>query len=65
MSRIPGTPDGVPGFIPTPLGEIVEYLPSPYEILVTLGIWATGLFIITCLIKHAVDIETGVVRLEK
>jgi len=52
-----------PGFIPTPLGEIVEYLPTLNEVLVSLGIWGTGLFIMTALIKHAVDIETGVVRL--
>jgi molybdopterin-containing oxidoreductase family membrane subunit len=50
-----------PGFIPTPLGEIVEYLPSANEVVVTLGIWGIGLFIITVLIKHAVDFETGVV----
>jgi molybdopterin-containing oxidoreductase family membrane subunit len=48
-----------PGFIPTPLGEIVEYLPSANEVMVTLGIWGAGLFIMTVLIKHAVDIETG------
>jgi len=51
-----------PGFIPTPLGEIVEYLPSLNEVLVTLGIWGVGLFVMTVLLKHAVDIETGVVR---
>ncbi len=48
-----------PGFIPTPLGEIVEYLPSANEAMVSLGIWGVGLFIMTVLIKHAVDIETG------
>jgi len=51
-----------PGFIPTPLGEIVEYLPSANEVMVTVGIWGIGLFIMTVLIKHAVDIETGEVR---
>ncbi len=51
-----------PGFIPTPLGEIVEYLPSTNEVMVALGIWGIGLFIITVLIKHAVDIETGEIR---
>ncbi len=50
-----------PGFIPTPLGEIVEYMPSANEWLVTLGIWGVGLFIMTVLLKHAVDIETRVV----
>jgi molybdopterin-containing oxidoreductase family membrane subunit len=53
-----------PGFIPTPLGEIVEYLPSTNEWLVTLGIWGVGLFIMTVLLKHAVDIETGEVQPE-
>jgi len=48
-----------PGFIPTPLGEIVEYMPSANEVMVTLGIWGIGLFIMTVLLKHAVDIETG------
>lgn len=48
-----------PGFIPTPLGEIVEYMPSANEVMVSLGIWGIGLFIMTVLIKHAVDIETG------
>ncbi|MCP4292090.1 MAG: polysulfide reductase NrfD [bacterium] len=54
-----------PGFIPTPLGEIVEYLPSLNEVLVSLGIWGIGLMIMTVLIKHAVDIETGVVKMKK
>ncbi len=54
-----------PGFIPTPLGEIVEYMPSFTEVMVSLGIWGTGLLVMTMLIKHAVDIETGVVGLHK
>ena len=49
----------VPGFIPTPLGEIFEYLPSLTETMVCFGIWATGLLIMTLLIKFATDIETG------
>ena len=51
-----------PGFIPTPLGEIVEYLPSANEWMVSLGIWGVGLFIMTVLLKHAVDIETKAVK---
>ena len=54
-----------PGFIPTQLGEIVEYMPSANEVMVSVGIWGTGLFIITCLIKHAVDVETGEIKLKK
>ncbi len=32
----------VPAFVPTPLGEIVEYAPTPHEIVICLGIWAFG-----------------------
>jgi len=49
----------VPGFIPSPLGEIVEYTPSWVEIAVTAGIWALGLFVMTVLIKVALPIELG------
>ncbi len=49
----------VPGFIPTPLGEIVEYVPSWVEVAVTAGIWALGLFVMTVLIKVALPIELG------
>ncbi len=47
----------VPGFIPSPLGEIVEYFPSWVEIAVTVGIWALGCFVFTLLIKAALRIE--------
>lgn len=49
----------VPGFIPSPWGEIVEYSPTWVEIAVTLGIWAMGLFVLTFLIRAALPIETG------
>lgn len=49
----------IPGFVPSPLGEIVEYTPSAVELLVSLGIWATGLFVITLLVKVALPIELG------
>ncbi len=54
----------IPGFTPTPLGEILEYSPTLNEIGVSVGIWAVGIFIMTILIKHAVDIETKVLALE-
>lgn len=47
----------VPGFIPSPLGEIVDYFPTWIEIAVTLGIWALGFFIFTLLVKAAITIE--------
>ncbi len=49
----------VPGFIPSPLGEIVEYAPTAIELLVSAGILALGLFVFTVLAKVAVAIETG------
>jgi molybdopterin-containing oxidoreductase family membrane subunit len=52
----------VPGFIPSPLGEIVEYTPTLVEIGVTLGVWALGLFVLTILVRVALPIELGEVR---
>lgn len=52
----------IPGFIPSPLGEIVEYTPTWVELAVTAGIWALGLFILTVLVRVALPIELGKVR---
>ncbi|MCH2175716.1 MAG: polysulfide reductase NrfD [Lentisphaeria bacterium] len=52
----------VPGFIPSPLGEIVEYTPSHIELMVSAGIIALGIFIFTCLSKVAVGIEKGEIK---
>jgi Ni/Fe-hydrogenase subunit HybB-like protein len=52
----------IPGFVPSPLGEIVEYTPTGIELAVTAGIWALGLFVLTVLIKVALPIELGEVR---
>lgn len=49
----------VPAFIPTPLGEIVEYQPTLNEVLVTLGIWATGLLIYTILVRITIPVLAG------
>ncbi len=43
----------VPGFIPSTLHEIVEYLPSLTEWKVSAGIWALGLMVLTVLLKMA------------
>jgi Ni/Fe-hydrogenase subunit HybB-like protein len=45
------------GLAVTPLHEVVEYFPTANEIGVTLGIWATGFFILTMLYKIAIDVE--------
>ena len=47
----------VPGLVPSPLGEVVDYAPSLVEIGVTLGILALGIFVVTVLIKPALIIE--------
>jgi Ni/Fe-hydrogenase subunit HybB-like protein len=52
----------VPGFIPTPLGEVFEYTPTWIEIGVTIGIWALCALIFTLLAKASIAIELGEVR---
>ncbi len=52
----------IPGFIPSPLGEIVDYAPTWVEIAVTMGIWAAGLAIFTALVRVAIPIELGRLR---
>ncbi len=49
----------VPAFVPTPLGEIVEYFPTLNEVFVTLGIWAFGLLLYTIFVRVSVPVLTG------
>src|SRR5512134_2403080 len=49
----------IPGFVPDVLGDIYEYSPTGTEILVTIGIWAAGLFVFTMLLRIAVPIMNG------
>ena len=53
----------IPGFIPTPLGEMAEYMPSLNETLVCFGVWAFGFLVYTILIRMSVPILQG--RLSK
>lgn len=52
----------VPGFIPTPLGEVFEYSPTALELAVAAGIWATGMLLFTLLAKASIGIELGTVH---
>jgi len=52
----------VPGFIPTPLGEIVDYTPTVNETLICLGIWAFGFLLYTIFLKATIPVLTGEVR---
>jgi molybdopterin-containing oxidoreductase family membrane subunit len=49
----------VPGFIPTPLGEVFEYTPTAIELGVSLGIWAFCALLFTLLAKSSIAIELG------
>ena len=49
----------VPAFVPTQLGELVEYVPTMREVLVCLGIWAFGLLLYTILVRISVPVLAG------
>ena len=49
----------IPGFVPDVLGDFYEYSPTGTEMLVTIGIWATGLLVFTLLLRIAVPIMNG------
>lgn len=53
----------VPGFIPSTLHEVVEYVPSQTEWKITAGIWAFGLLLLTTMLKVALAIFTNRMRL--
>ena len=52
----------VPGYIPTPIGEVPESYPSFVEWLLTIGIWAFGFFVLTILLKGAIGILQGEIK---
>ncbi len=49
----------VPGFLPTPLGEIVEYVPTLNEIQICIGIWAFGILLFSWMLRLALPIVSG------
>ncbi|MEI8255002.1 MAG: NrfD/PsrC family molybdoenzyme membrane anchor subunit [Deltaproteobacteria bacterium] len=53
----------IPGFVPSALGEVMDYSPSLIEFLVSMGVWSTGAAIFTVFVKIAVPIEIGELRL--
>ena len=55
----------IPAFVPTPLGEIVEYTPTLHEILVCIGIWAFGLLLYTIFVRMSVPVLSGQLTLRK
>ena len=49
----------MPAFIPSPLGEIVEYMPTWNETLICFGIWAFGLLIYTIFVRITIPVLQG------
>lgn len=49
----------IPAFIPTPIGEIVEYTPTLDETLICLGIWAFGLLLYTIFVRITIPVLSG------
>lgn len=52
----------IPGFVPSPLGQVVEYLPTLNETFVCLGIWAFGLLLYSWMLHVAIPILNGSLR---
>jgi Ni/Fe-hydrogenase subunit HybB-like protein len=50
----------VPGFIPSPLETITEYVPTGTEIAITVGVWAVGFLLLTLLYKIFVSVRSGI-----
>jgi molybdopterin-containing oxidoreductase family membrane subunit len=48
------------GFVPSPLHHINEYVPTFPELAITLGVYATGFFVLTALFKIAVSVKEEV-----
>lgn len=45
------------GFIPSPMETVPEYSPTLHEVLITLGVWATGSLVLTLLYKTAISVK--------
>jgi molybdopterin-containing oxidoreductase family membrane subunit len=52
----------VPGFIPSPIGEVTEYFPTLIEVMMTIGLWAMGFLLLTILLKGAIGIMLGDIK---
>lgn len=48
------------GFVPNPLHHVNEYVPTTPELVITIGIYATGIFILSALFKIAVTVKEEV-----
>jgi molybdopterin-containing oxidoreductase family membrane subunit len=46
----------IPGFVPSPMGEVVDYLPTANEIVIIFGVLAAGILTVLLLLKPALVI---------
>jgi [DsrC]-trisulfide reductase subunit P len=51
----------VTGFVPTPLGDVVDYWPTIPEAMISLSIWTIGIFLITVFYKIALSVRRELV----
>jgi molybdopterin-containing oxidoreductase family membrane subunit len=47
----------VTGFVPSPLGTVTDYHPTAPEIMITLGVYALGFFVLSLLCKIVVSVR--------
>jgi Ni/Fe-hydrogenase subunit HybB-like protein len=47
----------VTGFVPSPLEKVIEYSPTATELLISLGVYGIGLFMVTVLYKIALSVR--------
>jgi Ni/Fe-hydrogenase subunit HybB-like protein len=48
------------GFVPNPFDRVFEYWPTLPEIMISVGVWATGFFVLTILYKVATSVKEEV-----
>jgi len=50
----------VAGFIPNPFEQVREYSPTIPEVMIAIGVWATGFFVLAVLYKIATSVKEEV-----
>lgn len=45
------------GFVPSPMGHITEYTPTPTELMITFGVYAIGLFLVSIFYKIVIAVR--------
>ena len=48
------------GFVPSPLEHVTEYMPTFPELMITMGVYAAGILVLTILFKIAVSVKEEV-----